>query len=471
MYKDKYFLAIDIGASSGRHILGSYKDNKIQIEEIYRFKNELLKIENNLCWNFEYLFNEIINGLKKCKDLNKIPVSLAIDTWGVDFVLLDKYDNTLGNNISYRDHRTDNMPEEVYKLIPKEELYKRTGIQNLVFNTIYQLYAIKKNSPELLESAKSFLMTPDYFNFLLTGNKFNEYTNASTTQLLNIFTNDWDYDILKSLNIPKNIFQNIIEPSTSIGYLKENIKEKIGFDLEVIAAPSHDTASAVLSVPNANEDDFLYLSSGTWSLLGTESDSYNSSPESLELNFTNEGGYNHKYRYLRNIMGLWIIQNIKKELNDKYSFKDLCYMASKSNNKSIIIDVNDKSFLSPDSMIETIKDYCKSKLNYNIKSIEELINIVYNGLVKCYIDTINNIEKLLNKKMKLLYIIGGGSKDDYLNSLIAKELKMEVFSGPTEATAIGNIVSQMLNKKIFLSVKEARKCIFESFDIKIINNK
>lgn len=471
MRKDKYFLAIDIGASSGRHILGSYKDNKIQIEEIYRFKNEILKINNNLCWNFEYLFNEIINGLKKCKDLNKIPVSLAIDTWGVDFVLLDKYDNILGNNISYRDHRTDNIPEEVYKLISKEELYKRTGIQNLVFNTIYQLYAIRKNSPEFLERAKSFLMTPDYFNFLLTGNKFNEYTNASTTQLLNIQTTTWDYDILESLNIPKSIFQNIIQPSTSIGYLKENIKEKIGFDLEVIAAPSHDTASAVLSVPNDNEDDFLYLSSGTWSLLGTESDNYNSSLESLELNFTNEGGYNHKYRYLKNIMGLWIIQNIKKELNDKYSFKDLCDMASKVNNKSIIIDVNDKSFLSPDSMIETIKDYCKSKLNHNIKNIEELINIVYNSLVRCYIDTINNIEKLLNKKMKSLYIIGGGSKDDYLNSLIAKELEMKVFSGPTEATAIGNIISQMLNKKIFLSVKEARKCIFESFEIKNINNK
>lgn len=469
MNKDEYFLAIDIGASSGRHILGSYKNNRIQIEEIHRFKNEILKINNSLCWNFEYIFNEIINGLKKCKYLDKIPISLAIDTWGIDFVLLDKDNNILGNNISYRDHRTYNIPEEVYKLISKEELYKRTGIQNLVFNTIYQLYAIKKNTPELLENAEYFLMAPDYFNFLLTGKKFNEYTNASTTQLLNIETSIWDYDILKLLNIPKNIFQNIIQPTNSIGYLKENIKEKIGFDLEVIAAPSHDTASAVLSVPSVDEDDFLYLSSGTWSLLGTESYKYNSSLKSLELNFTNEGGYNHKYRYLKNIMGLWIIQNIKKELNNKYSFKDLCDMASKINNKSIIIDVNDKSFLSPDSMIKTIKDYCKIKLNYNIKNIDELINIVYNSLVKSYIYTIKNIEKLLNKKMKSLYIIGGGSKDYYLNSLIAKEVEMKVFSGPTEATAIGNIISQMLNKRIFLSVKEARKCIFESFDIKNIN--
>lgn len=469
MNKDKYFLAIDIGASTGRCILGLYKDNRIQIEEIHRFTNEILKINNSLCWNLEYLFNEIINGLKKCKYLDKIPVSLAIDTWGVDFVLLDKDNNILGNNISYRDHRTYNIPEEVYKLISKEELYKRTGIQNLVFNTIYQLYAIRKNMPALLENAKYFLMIPDYFNFLLTGNKFNEYTNASTTQLLNIDTSDWDYDILKLLNIPKNIFQNIIQPATSIGYLKENIKERIGFDLEVITAPSHDTASAVLSVPNANEGDFLYLSSGTWSLLGTESYNYNTSLKSLELNFTNEGGYNYKYRYLKNIIGLWIIQNIKKELNNKYSFKDLCNMASKVNKESIIIDVNDKSFLSPDSMIGTIKDYCKTKLNYNIKNIDELINIVYNSLVKSYIYTIKNIEKLLNKKMKSLYIIGGGSKDDYLNSLIARNLEMKVFSGPTEATAIGNIISQMLNKKIFLSVKEARKCIFESFDIKNIN--
>ena len=466
MIQNQYFLAIDIGASSGRHILGSYKNNKIQIEEIYRFKNEIFKINNNLCWNFEYLFNEIINGLKKCKDLNKIPMSLAIDTWGVDFVLLDKYDNALGNNISYRDHRTDNIPEEVYNLISKEELYKRTGIQNLVFNTIYQLYSIRKNSPELLKNAKYFLMTPDYFNFLLTGKKFNEYTNASTTQLLNLKTSVWDYDILKLLNIPKYIFQTILQPSTSIGYLKHSIKEKIGFDLEVIAAPSHDTASAVLSAPSYDENYFLYLSSGTWSLLGTEIDNYNSSLKSLELNLTNEGGYNRKYRYLKNIMGLWIVQNIKKELNDKYSFKDLCDMASKANNKYIIIDVNDEVFLSPNSMIETIKDYCKTKLNYNIKNINELISIVYNSLAKCYIDTIKDIEILLNKKMESLYIIGGGSKDDYLNSLIARELEMKVYSGPAEATAIGNIISQMLNKNIFSSVKEARKCIFESFDIK-----
>lgn len=466
MIQNQYFLAIDIGASSGRHILGSYKNNKIQIEEIYRFKNEIFKINNNLCWNFEYLFNEIINGLKKCKDLNKIPMSLAIDTWGVDFVLLDKYDNVLGNNISYRDHRTDNIPEEVYNLISKEELYKRTGIQNLVFNTIYQLYSIRKNSAQLLKNAKYFLMTPDYFNFLLTGKKFNEYTNASTTQLLNLKTSVWDYDILKLLNIPKDIFQTILQPSTSIGYLKHSIKEKIGFDLEVISAPSHDTASAVLSAPSYDENYFLYLSSGTWSLLGTEIDNYNSSLKSLELNLTNEGGYNRKYRYLKNIMGLWIVQNIKKELNNKYSFKDLYDMASKANNKYIIIDVNDEVFLSPNSMIETIKDYCKTKLNYNIKNINELISIVYNSLAKCYIETIKDIEILLNKKMESLYIIGGGSKDDYLNSLVAKELEMKVYSGPTEATAIGNIISQMLNKNIFSSVKEARKCIFESFDIK-----
>lgn len=466
MHENQYFLAIDIGASSGRHILGSYKNNKIHIEEIHRFKNEILKINNNLCWNFEYLFEEILNGLIKCKDLGKIPVSLAIDTWGVDFVLLDIKDNILGNNVSYRDHRTDNIPEEVYKLIPKEELYNRTGIQNLSFNTIYQLYSIRKSSQKLLEYAKSFLMIPDYFNFLLTGNKFNEYTNASTTQLLNLDTSIWDYYILKSIDIPKDIFLNIISPGTSIGYLRENIKEKIGFDVEVIAAPSHDTASAVLSVPNASEDNFLYLSSGTWSLLGTESDEYNSSLKSLELNFTNEGGYNRKYRYLTNIMGLWIIQNIKKELNDKYSFKDLCDMASEANDNQIVINVNDKSFLSPVSMIEAIKDYCKTKLNYNIKTIDELINIVYNSLAKSYSETVKNIESLLNKKMKSLYIIGGGSKDDYLNSLIAKEINIKVFSGPSEASSIGNIICQMLNKKIFSSVKEARKRIFESFNIK-----
>lgn len=460
----EYFLAVDIGASSGRHILGNINsDNKIEIEEVYRFNNQLINKDSHLCWDLNYLFSEILNGLKKCKSINKIPSYLAIDTWGVDFVLLDENNELVGDSVSYRDKRTHNIIDEVYSLISKEDLYKKTGIQNLVFNTIYQLYSIKKESKNYFQKAKYFLMIPDYFNFLLTGNKFNEHTNASTTQLVNIEKSNWDYDILKTLEIPNNIFQEIIEPGTHIGFLRKEIKEKIGFDLEVISAPSHDTASAILSVPSI-DDNFLYISSGTWSLLGSELKEYNNSIESFKLNFTNEAGYNNTYRYLKNIMGSWIIQNIKKELNNKYSFSELSEMAEKTNT-NIIIDVNDDLFLSPSSMIDSIKKYCIDNFKYEPKNINEITSIVYNSLAKSYSNTIKDIKTILNKEINNIFIIGGGSKDNYLNSLTAKESGLNVFSGPIEATSTGNIICQMLNKNIFSSVKEARKSIFNSFSI------
>lgn len=464
MNQNKYFLAIDIGASSGRHILGYIKDKKLQLEEIYRFKNGVYDNNNQLCWDLKSLFKEILNGLKKCKEMNKIPSTLAIDTWGVDFVLLDNEDKILGDTVSYRDSRTTNIPEEIFKIISKEEIYKRTGIQNLVFNTINQLYSIKKTS-NLFEKANTFLMIPDYFNFLLTGKKVNEYTNASTTQLLNLETSYWDFELLEKLGIPKNIFQPIVEAGTSLGFLKDEIVKEIGFDLEVITAPSHDTASAVLAVPSI-EDNFLYLSSGTWSLLGTESINYNSSLESLKANFTNEGGYSKNYRYLKNIMGLWIIQNIKKELEDKYTFPELSEMAKNFQGKKYLIDVNDNNFLAPNSMIKAIKNYCQNKFNYNPESIEEVVSIVYSSLAKSYTQTIQEIEKLTSQKFSSLYIIGGGCQDNYLNYLAAQESGLEVFAGPIEATAIGNLGCQMLNKKYFNSVKEFRNFIFNSFDIK-----
>lgn len=464
MNQNKYFLAIDIGASSGRHILGYIKDKKLQLEEIYRFKNGVYDNNNQLCWDLKSLFKEILNGLKKCKEMNKIPSTLAIDTWGVDFVLLDNEDKILGDTVSYRDNRTANIPEEIFKIISKEEIYKRTGIQNLVFNTINQLYSIKKTST-LFEKANTFLMIPDYFNFLLTGKKVNEYTNASTTQLLNLETSYWDFELLEKLGIPKNIFQPIVEAGTSLGFLKDEIVKEIGFDLEVITAPSHDTASAVLAVPSI-EDNFLYLSSGTWSLLGTESINYNSSLESLKANFTNEGGYSKNYRYLKNIMGLWIMQNIKKELEDKYTFPELSEMAKNFQGKKYLIDVNDNNFLAPNSMIKAIKNYCQNKFNYNPESIEEVVSIVYSSLAKSYTQTIQEIEKLTSQKFSSLYIIGGGCQDNYLNYLAAQKSGLEVFAGPIEATAIGNLGCQMLNKKYFNSVKEFRNFIFNSFDIK-----
>lgn len=464
--RSDYFLAIDIGASSGRHILGYIEDNKLKIEEIYRFKNAAKKINGHLCWDINYLFSEILNGIIKCKEINKIPVSVSIDTWAVDFVLLDNDDKMLGDAVSYRDDRTKGIDDEVYKLVSKEKLYSITGIQNLIINTIYQLYSIVDT--ELLKNAKTFLMLPDYFSFLLTGKKNNEYTNATTTQLLNISTNQWDDDILNALRIPKHIFQDILEPGTFIGNLKDDIKNIVGFDLDVVTAPSHDTASAVLAVPS-DEEDFLFMSSGTWSLLGVETDKYNISLESMKYNFTNEGGYNHRYRYLKNIMGLWIIQNIKKELNDEYTFEQISSMAREVGDNGIIIDVNDNAFFAPSSMIDAIKDYCKTKLNYEPKSIKDISSIVYNSITYSYKESIKNVLSLSKKSINNFFIIGGGSQDDYLNSLITQKTQLNVFAGPVEATSIGNIICQMIRAGIFNSVKEARRCIFNSFYIKKYN--
>lgn len=295
-----YYLAVDIGASSGRHILCHIENGRLVAEEIYRFPNGALPNGNSvLCWNVKKLFSEIICGMKKCRDIEKIPVSMGIDTWGVDFVLTDASENVIGDSVSYRDKRTDNVSIN----ISDSDLYAKTGIQKQKFNTVYQLTYLKNNFPEQLENAEHMLMLPDYFNFLLTGNIMQEYTNATTTELVNAEKCDWDHDIIKALGFPEKIFSKICMPCTLVGGLKEKVSAEVDFDTNVILTASHDTASAVMAL-TSNCDDVIYISSGTWSLMGIESSAPNCSEESAAHNFTNEGGFDRRYRYLKNIMGL-----------------------------------------------------------------------------------------------------------------------------------------------------------------------
>ena len=309
----RYFLAIDIGASSGRHILGSVENGKIVLEEVYRFWNGMDHVDGTLCWDVDRLFNEIIAGMKKCKEIGKIPISVGIDTWGVDFVLLDKEDNIVGQTVGYRDHRTEGMDEEVYKIISENDLYARTGIQKAIYNTIYQLMAVKKTHPEYLEKADAMLMIPDYFHFKLSGKKVQEYSEATTSQLINPVTKDWDYELIDMLGFPRGIFQKVLMPGTTIGSLTDEVKELVGYDCKVVLPPTHDTASAVMAIPT-NAEDTCYISSGTWSLMGVEMAEANCTPKSKEANFTNEGGYGGKITYLANIMGLWMIQSVRNQL-------------------------------------------------------------------------------------------------------------------------------------------------------------
>ena len=461
---EKYYLAIDIGASSGRHMLASVADGKMQLEEIYRFPNGMDNVNGTLCWDVKRLFTEIKNGLKKCKELGKIPVSMGIDTWAVDYVLLDKDDRILGDTVGYRDSRTDGMDQKVYEVISQSALYERTGIQKQMFNTIYQLMAVKEQHPEYMEQAESLLMIPDYFQFLLTGVKKMEYTNATSTQLIDPKTNDWDYELIEMLGYNRKMFRPVSMPGTVVGNFTKEIQEEVGFDCKVVLPATHDIGSAVLSVPT-NDDNAIYISSGTWSLMGIERKEADCSMASMQANFTNEGGYDHRFRFLKNIMGLWMIQSVKKEFEEDLSFAEICERASKETIDSIV-DCNDDCFLAPQSMIKAVQDFCRATGQTVPQTVGEIAAVIYNSLGKCYGDTVKEIEAITGNTYDTIYVVGGGANAGYLNELTAKYTGKNVSAGPTEATAIGNITVQMLHDGVFASLPEARTCIGESFDIK-----
>lgn len=460
-----YYLAVDIGASGGRHILGSYENGKLKLEEIHRFENGLKPVEGQLCWDLDHLSAQIKTGLMKCREQGKIPVSMGIDTWAVDFVLLDKDGRILGNTVGYRDQRTRGMDQKVYEKITEESLYQRTGIQKQIFNTIYQLMAVKEKSPHLLEKAKSFLLLPDYFNFLLTGKAMTEYTNATTTQLVSQETKDWDYELIERLCYPKSLFQPVSMPGRLVGRLTKEMEKEVGFNLDVIQIATHDTASAVLAVP-AREEDFLYISSGTWSLMGTETMKADCSIGSFRGNFTNEGGYGGRFRYLKNIMGLWMIQSVRNELNKKFSFSQLCQMAREEQDFPSRVKVNADCFLAPDSMILQIQESCRKEGQPVPETPGQLARVIYQSLAECYGETAREIEALTGKTYPCIYIVGGGSDAEYLNQLTAEKTGKIIFAGPKEATAVGNLAVQMLWAKKFESLWEARKRIYDSFEMK-----
>ncbi len=464
----KYYLAVDIGASSGRHILGWMENGKLRLEEIYRFANGLMEKNGHLCWDMERLVQEVINGLKKCHELNRIPASMGIDTWGVDFVLLDKEGKVLGDTVAYRDSRTQGMDTEVYKVISESELYGRNGIQKQLFNSIYQLMAIKHEHPEYLEQAETFLMVPEYLNYRLTGICKNEYTNATTGQLVNAQTCDWDYGLLQKLGLPTKIFGELNMPKTLVGGFSEEIKTEVGFDTDVVLPATHDTGSAVLAVP-ATDDDYIYLSSGTWSLMGIERLIPDCTEASRKLNFTNEGGYHYRYRYLKNIMGMWMMQSLRKEFKHAYSFEELYTLADIGKYFDSVVDVNDSSFLAPESMIGALQAYCEKTGQDKPETECELLYCVYNSLAACYQKTVKEIEDITGRSYSRIHIVGGGCQDKFLNRMLAEKTGKQVYAGPIEGTAIGNIMAQMLRDGSYKDLSEARQNIAKSFDVKLVN--
>lgn len=387
------------------HILGWINDGKIQLKEIYRFDNGMREKNNCLAWDMEYLFKEIVNGMKKCAELSMVPATLAIDTWGVDYVLLDEKDELLGESYGYRDSRTRGMDTEVYKIIDEKKLYARTGIQKQIFNTIYQLMADKVQQPDNLKKAKTFLMFPDYFQFLLTGNKVSEYTNATTGQLVNPTRKQWDKELIELLGYPTDMFLPLQMPGTEVGNLKETIQKEVGFDCKVVLCASHDTASAVMAMPVVGGSG-LYISSGTWSLMGIEREKAICTEESRLSNFTNEGGYDYRYRYLRNIMGLWMIQAVRKELNKKYSYLELCSLAEACKDFSSRVNVNDDSFMAPKSMIKAIQKYCEKTGQPIPETPGELATVIYQSLSICYGETVRAMETSVGRTFDSIHVIG-----------------------------------------------------------------
>lgn len=460
----KYYLAVDIGASSGRHILAHLEDGRMQLEEIHRFPNGMVRRQGHLAWDLIQLFEEIKRGMIKCKEMGKIPESVGIDSWGVDYALIDREGRRLGEAYGYRDQRTGGADELVYKKISEDQLYARTGIQKQIFNTIYQLAADQTMRPQILEQADAMLMIPDYFHFLLSGVKAQEYTNATTGQLVDPKSRNWDWDLIDRLGYPRRIFQPMTKPGTCIGELLPEVQEEIGFNCKIVLPASHDTASAVMAVPS-QDGNLLYISSGTWSLMGTELEEANCSPESRAANFTNEGGYNDRFRYLKNIMGLWMIQSVRKEIAPDMSFAEICRLAEKEKIKSLV-DANDPRFLAPASMAREVQTACEEKGQEVPQGIGQLASVIYNSLAICYGRTIQELEAVNGVSYERIHVVGGGANADYLNQLTARATGREVLAGPTEATAIGNILAQMIAAGQVEDLQAGRKLIRDSFEIR-----
>lgn len=448
-------LAIDIGASSGRHILGEVKDGKLQLQEVYRFENNLKTVDGHRIWDIENLVSEVKAGIKHCAEIGKIPDTVAIDTWAVDYVLLDENGQELLPVYNYRDDRTNAAVPEVEAVISQEELYRRTGIQKQNFNTIYQLWCDKKSGK--LEKARTFLMIPEYLSYKLTGLPANEYTNASTTGMVSAVTRSWDQDIIDKLGYPKLLFGKLSQPGTVLGPFSKEMQDYAGFNATVVFAPSHDTASAVVASPL--EENGVYISSGTWSLLGMENHEAITSDAARQANFTNEGGMEYRFRFLKNYMGMWLFQNIRRNLGKKYSYDEMMFLAEDSQYTKTF-NVNDPRLVAPDNMIDAIQDVLGESL-----PLGDLLNSTYHSLAKSYADAVQELETITGKTTKAIHIVGGGCQDKYLNALTTRYTGKPVTAGPVEATATGNIVAQLVYSGECADVDDARELVRKSFDI------
>ena len=471
----KQFLAFDIGASSGRAIVGLLDKKKLILDEIYRFPNGAIKKNDSLIWDISAIYSELIKGLEVYKEkYGKLIDGIGIDTWGVDFVLLDKNHELIDACYHYRDTRTQGMLEKMFKCVSKKEIFENTGIQFMELNTSTQLFSLIHNNSQHLKESETLLMVPDYLNYLLCGKKSTEYSIATTTQLFNPKTSDWSQELIEKLDLNYKLFQKIIPSGTILGNLHKEIRQDLGLNnVKVIAPACHDTGSAIAAVPvdmkKYKRGEWAYLSSGTWSLLGVELVEPIINEKSLEYNFTNEGGVETTIRFLKNVTGLWIIQECKNEWEKQgmsYSWDEIITSARDSTPFQSFINPDDSKFYNPSSMIKAIQSYCNSSNQITPKTYGEISRTIFESLAFRYKQIIEFIENITNIRIKILHIIGGGSSNQLLNQFTSNSLNIPIKAGPMEATAIGNILIQAKATGLIHSLDELRDIVIKSFPIK-----
>ena len=470
MAKIYKFLAFDFGASSGRAMLAKFDGNKIELEEKHRFSNDPVNINGSLYWDVLRLFYEIKQGILNCVHTGDGDIdSIGIDTWGVDYGLLDKNDKLLSNPYHYRDTRTDGMYEKAFEIVPKEEIFKETGIAFNWFNTLYQLLSSKLSDDVSLKEAKTMLFIPDLFNYFLTGKKRTEYTIASTSQMFNSQKYDWSREMLDKFGINPDMLPEMVYPGEIIGTIKPELAEELGIkEVPVVAVASHDTGSAVASVPVTDNKDFVYISSGTWSLMGVELDKPNVSDEALKYNFTNEGGVDKSIRFLKNIMGLWLIQESRRQWQREgtlLSFDELEREAREATPFRSLIDPDYSAFETPGNMPERIRKYCEMTNQPVPETTGAVIRTIAESLAFKYRQVVEGMEEVTGKKYSVINIVGGGIKDKMICQFTANATNRVVNAGPVEATSIGNVIVQGIAHGAIKDLNEGRKAVQNSFDI------
>jgi len=469
---EQVYLGVDLGAESGRVIAGLWDGKRMKLEEMHRFPNGGVAIADSLRWNTLGLWNEIQTGLTAAaKKFGKSVVSVGVDTWGVDYALLSKSGEMLGLPFHYRDGRTRGMFQRAFAKVPREEVFAATGLQFMEMNTLYQLLAHQKNNPELLAAAETLLMMPDFLHYCLSGARVSEFTIATTSQCVNPRQRAWANDLLQKLGLPTKIFPEIVPPGTRIGQLRASLAERTGLGpIAVVVPAAHDTGSAVAAVPTTNtgKANWAYLSSGTWSLLGVELQDALLSPRVLELNITNEGGVDGTYRLLKNIMGLWLVQQCRRSFIEKgkdISYEQLAQRASEAPAFRSLVDPNDDRFLNPPDMPKAIQDFCRETGQPVPETEGQFARCVFESLALTYASTLEGLEALTGTKIDAVHVVGGGSRNTLLNQFAANACGRPVIAGPVEATVFGNLLVQARSHGEIKTLADIRAAVRASSDV------